>query len=116
MAQQLNLIFSKPDATYGSDSYLARLIVTSRNDNHRAAIMRLVLEQYEPYVTFRKRTQYTGSMDLASKQVKAIYGITSSYKDIRNTFINIGTYSRALINDGANSYVFNHDDVTYIEI
>lgn len=116
MAQQLNLIIEETDGTYSSGSFLARLIVSSRNDNHKAAIMRLVLEQYEPYIKFKTRYLLNGSMDLASKQVKAIYAMASTYKDIRNTFINIGTYSRALINDGANSYIFNQDDVSYIEI
>lgn len=116
MAQQLNLIILGADGTYSSDSFLARLIVSSRNDNHKAAVMRLVLEQYEPYIKFKTRYLLNGSMDLASKQVKAIFAMTSTYKDIRNTFVNIGTYSRALINDGANSYILNQDDVSYIEI
>lgn len=116
MAQELNLINSNPDGTFGSESFLARLIVSSRNDTHKAAIMRLVLEQYEPYVKFKNRYLFTGSIDHASKQIKAMYSMSSSYKDIRNTIINVGTYSRALINDGANSYKFNQDDVSYIEI
>ena len=53
MAEELNLIsFDVDTGYYRSDSFLARLIVSSRNDNHKAAIMRLVLEQYEPYITF----------------------------------------------------------------
>ncbi len=116
MAEELNLISSNSNGIYSSDSFLARLIVSSRNDTHKAAIMRLALEQYEPYYKFKLRHLFTGSMDLASKQIKTMYSMTSSYKDIRNTIINIGTYSRALINDGANSYIFNQDEVTYIEI
>lgn len=116
MARELSLIKFNNDNTYNSDSFLARLIVSSRNDTHKAAIMRLVLEQYEPYIVFKKRCNFTGSMDLASKQVKALFSMSSSYKDIRNTIINIGTYSRSLINDGANSYEFNQDDVSYIEL
>lgn len=116
MAKELNLVNSNPDGTYGSDSFLARLIVSSRNDTHKAAIMRLVLEQYEPYIKFKTRYLFSGSIDLASKQLKTMYSMSSSYKDIKNTIINIGTYSRALINDGANSYKFNQDEVSYIEI
>lgn len=116
MAQELNLISLNSNGTYKSDSFLARLIVSSRNDDHKAAIMRLVLEQYEPYAMFKKRHGFTGSMDLASKQIKTLYSMSSSYKDIRNTIINIGTYSRALINDGANTYSFNQDEISYIEI
>lgn len=116
MAKELNLISLKANGTYESDSFLARLIVSSRNDIHKAAVMRLVLEQYEPYVMFKKRHGFTGSMDLASKQIKTLYSMSSSYKDIRNTIINIGTYSRALINDGANTYSFNQNEISYIEI
>lgn len=116
MAQELNLINSTSNSTYESTSFLARLIVSSRNDTHKAAVMRLVLEQYEPYITFKTRYLFTGSIDLASKQIKTMYSMSSSYKDIRNTIINIGTYSRALINDGANTYKFNQDEVSYIEI
>lgn len=117
MAQQLNLVNCSSDGnTYESNSYLARLIVSSRDDNHKAAIMRLVLEQYEPYIHFKNRYTFTNSLDLASKQVKAIFSMNSSHKDIKNTFISIGTYSKSMINDGANSYKFNQDDVSYIEI
>lgn len=116
IAKELNLISLNSNGTYESDSFLARLIVSSRNDVHKAAIMRLVLEQYEPYTMFKKRHGFTGSMDLASKQIKTLYSMSSSYKDIRNTIINIGTYSRALINDGANTYCFNQDEISYIEI
>ena len=116
MAKEFNLVKSRQDGTYYSDSYLARLIVSSRNDTHKAAIMRLILEQYEPFVMFKVRHGFTGSMDVAAKQIRSMYSMTSTYKDIRNTIINIGTYSRSLINDGASSYKFNQDDVNYIEI
>lgn len=117
MAEQLGL--AAPDSTlntYNSNSFLARLIVSSRDDNHKAAIMRLVLEQYEPYLCFKARFSFTNSIDLACKQVKTIYSMPCTYKDIRNTFINIATYSKAMINDGANSYKLNQDEVSYIEI
>lgn len=116
MAQELSLISLKSDGTYISNSFLARLIISSRNDTHKAAIMRLALEQYEPYIRFKLRHGFTGSLEAASKQVRVMYSMTSTHRDIKNTIINIGTYSRSLINDGANSYKFNHDDVKYIEI
>ena len=117
MAEQLGLInYDGVTGFYTSNSFFARLIVSSRNDNHKAAIMRLVLEQYEPYITFKARFSFTNSLDLACKQVKTIYSMTCTYKDIRNAIINIATYSKAMINDGASSYKLNQDEVTYIEI
>ena len=117
MAMQFGLI-ARDETTgyYSSKSFLARLIVTSRNDNHKAAIMRLVLEQYEPYITFKSRYIFTNSIELACKQVKTLYSMTSGYKDIKNSIINIATYTKSMINDGASSYKLNNDDVSYIEI
>lgn len=117
MAEQFGLVkYDFITTHYVSESYLARLIVSARDDNHKAAIMRLILEQYEPYIKFKTRYVFTDSMDLASKQIKTLYSLPSSYKDIRNEIINIGTYSKAVINDGASIYNLNQDDVSYIEI
>jgi len=117
MAMQLGLA-DKDNNTgfYTSNSFLARLLVSSRNDNHKAAIMRLILEQYEPYIAFKSRFSFSNSIDLACKQVKSLYSMSCGYKDIRNTIISIATYSRAMINDGASSYKLNQDDISYIEI
>jgi hypothetical protein len=117
MANQFGLT-EKDNITgyYTSNSFLARLIVSSRDDNHKAALMRLVLEQYEPYITFKSRFSFSGSIDLACKQVKTLYSMPCGYKDIRNSIINIATYSKAMINDGASSYKLNQDEVSYIEI
>lgn len=116
MALEMGLIEKLPDDQYSSSSYLARLIVSARNSEHKAAILRLVLEQYDPYNTFKARFTYTSSLDTAAKQIKSLYGMSSGYKEIKNTFINIATYAKAMINDGAGSYKLDEDDVTYVEI
>ncbi len=117
MAREMNLIELEPATSFfSSSSYLARLIISARSSEHKAALLRLILEQYEPYVTFKNRFLYNGSLDTAAKQVKSLFSMNSSYKDIKNTFINIATYAKAMINDGAGSYKFNQDDVTYVEI
>jgi hypothetical protein len=117
MAGELGLVAHDSTTNfYTSHSYLARLIVSSRDDNHKAAIMRLVLEQYEPFITFKTRYSFSNSIDLACKQVRTLYSMSCSYKDIKNSIISIATYSKAMINDGANSYKLNQDNVSYIEI
>ena len=117
MAEQFGLVqFDVTSSNYSSESYLARILVSARDDNYKAAIMRLVLEQYNPYVTFKTRYSYTGSMELASKQIKTLFSLQSSHKDIKNEIISIGTYAKAVINDGACIYKLNQDDVSYIEI
>lgn len=116
MALEMNLIQSDDGVEYYSKSLLARLLVSARSDHHKATIMRFVLEQYEPFITFKARYGFSQSIDLACKQVKSLYGTQSSYKDIKNTLTNIATYAKAMISDGANQYIFNDDSVAYLEI
>ena len=117
MAEQLRLVTcDNATSSYTSQSYIARLMVSSRDDKHKAALFRLILEQYEPFVTFKTRYAFANSIDLACKQVKSMYSMSSDYKDIRNAIITIATYSKAMLNDGASSYSLNSDDVSYIEI
>lgn len=117
MSMEMGLVELDADSNlYSSNSYLSRLLVSARNSEHKAAILRLILEQFEPYSVFKMRFINTNSLDTAAKQVRTLYGISSSYKDIKNTFINIATYAKAMINDGAGSYKLNEDNTTYIEI
>lgn len=116
MGEQFGLICEDMSThTFTGNSLLARLLVSTKNDSHKAAVMRLILEQYEPYITFRTRYIYTGSVESASRQVKVFYNMSSNYKDIKNTIISIATYANAMRSDCANQYTFNEDDVTYME-
>ena len=73
MAEQFGLVkFDMVTSFYTSESYLAKLIVSARDNSHKAAIMRLVLEQYRSYIMFKTRYAFTDSMDLASKQIKTL--------------------------------------------
>jgi hypothetical protein len=117
MAEQLSLIkYDALSSNYYRSSYLARLMVSSRSDEQKASIMRLVLEQYEPYVTFKSRFVFTDSADSASKQVRILYTMRSQYKDIKNTIISMATYSKSIIDDGANIYRLNQDITSYINV
>ena len=77
MAMEMKLIDSPAPGFYCSMSHLGKLIVSSRNGDNKAAILRLVLEQYEPYITFKARFTYSGSLDTAAKQVKSLYSMSS---------------------------------------
>ncbi|GAH07439.1 unnamed protein product, partial [marine sediment metagenome] len=74
MAQQLKLLKSSRNAVYKTSSPCATYLCTSVNEN-KAAILRYVLEQYEPYKTFKNRLSLTGLAGEAANQTKAIYGI-----------------------------------------
>lgn len=117
MAVNMELLyFDSTSQSYKSDSLLSHLLVSARNDLQKATIMRFILEQYKPFKSFKDRYIFTQSIDLACKQLKVLYGMTTTYRDIKNTITNIATYAKAMISDGANQFVLNDDQVTYLEI
>lgn len=110
MAMDLQLIeYDSGSDAYLLKSYLVRKLVTATTDSHKAVIMRLILEQYEPYITFKTRYGFTKSIELACKQVKILYSMTSNERDIKNTLISIATYAKALKSEGAGLYSFSED-------
>lgn len=117
MTIELNLISEDTSkGLYKSDSSLARLLVSSRSDDHKAAIMRFTLEQYVPFIDYIDRFTFTQNVELASKQIKALHCMSAHARDIKNTIISVGTYAKVIKSEGANSYSFNQEDVTYIDL
>lgn len=117
MSIELKLInFNSSNSIYNSNNSLARLLVSTSNDNQKAAIMRIILEQYPPYIDFKSRFIFTESVDKASSQIKALYNINSSSRNIKNTLVSLSTYAKALSSQGANLYILNEDCLTYIDL
>lgn len=118
MAMELQLIQYDVSADeYTLKSYLGKKLVTAATDNEKAVIMRLVLEQYVPYIEFKTRYGFTKSIELACKQVKILHSMISNERDIKNTLISIATYAKALKSEGANLYSFSDEigDLTLID-
>ena len=110
MSVELDLLsYNNNTSCYETKSFLARKLVSAASDNQKAAIMRLILEQYTPYKTFKTRYSFTKSIDIACKQTKSLHSIRSNERDIKNTFISIATYAKALRSEGANLYSFAED-------
>lgn len=113
MAVELGmLIFDGTSGTYTVKSYLAERLVTAASDDQKAAIMRLILEQYEPYKAFKTRYGFIHSIDAACRQAKTLCSIEGNERDIKNTLISIATYAKALKSEGANLYSFVEEDHT----
>lgn len=110
MATQLQLIeYNSQEDCYETKSFLAKQLVTASSDEEKAMFMRLILEQYEPYQTFKTRYAFTNSIELACKQTKSLHSISSNERDIKNTLISIATYAKALKSEGASLYSFAED-------
>lgn len=117
MAIELRLLSHNSDNnTYHSDSFLAEKLVTSTTDEQKAVLMRMIIEQYEPYLTFKSRYGFTKQIDLACKQTKSLHNLSTNERDIKNTLISIATYAKSLKSEGAGLYCFveEEDEVTIL--
>lgn len=113
MAIELQLVTYNPQGdSYTAHSFLAEQLVSAVSDEQKAVYMRLILEQYPPYNTFKARYGFTKSIELACKQTKSLYSMVSNERDIKNTLISIATYAKALKSEGANLYSFAEDAKT----
>ena len=116
MAEQLGLVASNQASEYTPSHPFAIYLVTSVLQ-HKAATLRLMLEQYPPYKTFKTRLILTGLAPEAANQTRAIHNITAHRGDVLSTFISLGTYTNSLISEGAGLYkVAENASTDYLSI
>lgn len=99
---------------YSEASPLARFLSTP-DDSRKAALMRIVLESYEPFVVFRTRLSATNSVDTAAQQTKASLDLGAHREEIKDTLISLGTFAGALTSQGGGRYVAS-DQLLAIQI
>jgi hypothetical protein len=78
--------------------------VATPDDSRKAALLRVVLESYEPFIVFRNRLSATNSADTAAQQTKAKLDIDAHREEIKDTLISLGTYTNALSSQGGGRY------------
>lgn len=100
LAVDLGLLFSSA-GTYKAVSPLCRF--TSIPDQ-KAAVLRIVIEAYRPFVVFRERLLSNPDVALASRQTKTLCGLPAHRDEVRDTLISLGTYAHALVTEGGGNY------------
>jgi len=88
---------------YEAASPLCRFAVTP-NQMQKAAVLRVLLESYEPFVIFRERLIATALAATAAQQVKVALDLTAHREGIKDTLVSLGTYSHALVTEGGGRY------------
>lgn len=101
LADDLGFLCREGDG-YRSASPLCRFVVAS-NEMQRAAVLRIVLEAYDPFVIFRSRLA-VGSPSNAAQQTKVLLDLDAHREAIKDTLISLGTFSHALITEGGGRY------------
>ena len=109
MAQELSLL-RKSHSGYFVPSARCSLYLCTAIRESKAAILRYILEQYEPYRTFKARLELSGVVAEAANQTKALHEIATHRQIIGDTFVDLGTYAQSLISEGAGLYRPRQDD------
>lgn len=116
MALQLGLVTSSRGGRYKAVTPMAAYLVTSIQE-HKAAILRLALEQFPPYRTFKERLALTGLAPEAANQTRAIHGISEHREVVQSALIELGTFSNSLVSEGAGLFRPNvNDDPDYLQV
>lgn len=75
---------------------ICRLLRTP-SDKQKAAVVRVVLESYEPFLVFREELQASGDVTVAANRTKARLDLAAHREDVKSTILGLATYSGALI-------------------
>jgi len=109
MAKELSLVKEPKPDRFVPDAKCGLYLCTAIRES-KAAILRYVLEQYEPYRSFKALLALTGIVGEAATQIKALHNINAHRQVITATFTDLGTYAQSLISEGAGLYRPRQDD------
>jgi hypothetical protein len=100
MATDLGLV-SMAGANYVATSPLCRYVASAIQ---KAAVLRILLESYRPFTMFRERLKETADLDKAAQSTKNFCALPASRDTVKETLLNLGSYSGALVPKGAGRY------------
>ncbi len=118
MAKELGLIEIQPNGEYSPKKPFAIYLATSK-DSQKAALLRLILEDYSPYQAFKFRLTVTNLASTAADQVRIMYSLNRHRDEIKDTLISLGTFTQSLVTEGAGLFrpaEFDTQKAGFIEI
>jgi hypothetical protein len=96
-------MLSETGGTYSQASPLGSFLRTA-DETQKAAVLRVVLNAYEPFQRFQERLDSTGDALRAAQQTKALFDLDAHAGDVKDTLVSLGTYARALVALGGGRY------------
>jgi hypothetical protein len=102
MAEDLGFL-QKSGAAWVNLSMLSRLVSTF-GQKQKSAVLRIVLESFEPFLVFRQRLVDTGDAIAAARQTKAALDLDAHPEEIKDTLVSLGSYAQALVGSGGGQY------------
>ena len=88
---------------FSTKSHLSRFFRTPQ-DNEKAAILRVTIEAYEPFLVFREELEATKNVTEASQRTKVKLDLDCHREQLKETLLSLATYSGALTAGQGNSY------------
>jgi hypothetical protein len=90
--------------SYSVLSPLCKLLRTPQ-DREKAAVLRVVLESYEPLQVFREEHLATSNVTEAAQRTKAKLDLGCHHEDVKTTLLSLSTYSGVLTASQGANYV-----------
>ncbi|WZL80232.1 hypothetical protein QBE53_10490 [Vallitaleaceae bacterium 9-2] len=116
MSVQLGLLkMNSGDNKYYCDSMLTKHLATN-DEKLKSSVIRILLEEFEPFKFFTMRLEVTGFVHIAAEQVKAFYSLATHRDEVRDTLTSLGTYARILVSEGAGLYKVNSSNEQHIPL
>ena len=107
----VDLGFLKKTASgYRDNSPISKLLRTPKS-SERAAVLRTMLESYEPFIVFREENTAAGSAEAAAQRTKTLLDLDAHREDIKATLVSLATFSGALRDGGGGQYERDTDSM-----
>jgi hypothetical protein len=102
LAKDLGLV--KKSGSKWCESNILSSFFSSPIETQKAAALRIVLEKYPLFVTYRERLVATNSADDAAQETKTFLDLDAHREEIKDTLISLGTYTGAITIQGGGRY------------
>lgn len=102
LASDMGLL-SENAGQFTIESPLCRLLRTPQ-DGEKAAILRVTIESYEPFLVFREEHEATDNVTDAAQRTKVKLDLDCHREQVKETLLSLATYSGALTAGQGNTY------------
>ena len=104
LALAIDLGLLAEDAGFFSPASPLCKLLRTPHDNERAAVLRIAIESYTPFLIFREELEATNDPTAAAHRTKEALDLDCHREELKATLLNLATYSGALIASHGNTY------------
>lgn len=96
-------LLEEVDGVFLTSSPLCKLLRTPQ-EKERAAVLRVIIESFEPFQVFREELEATDDASTAANRTKARLDLDCHREEIKDTLVSLATFSGALTVVQGNTY------------